>query len=267
MIDSDALEDARARLHAAQRIVVFSGAGMSAESGVPTFRGSGGLWKQFRPEELATPGAFARDPRLVWEWYDGRRRLILECAPNPGHRAIAEAQVRGSRAGDVARVRVVTQNVDGLHARALEDAGASDAGASEASALMPIELHGSLFRIRCSACPYTEPNTHPLDTSTEDVLPRCPECAALLRPGVVWFGEMLDAAVLSSAHEIAHDCDLCVVVGTSALVEPAASIPRVTQASGGGVIEVNVEPSALTASADVALFGPAGQVLPLLFAD
>ena len=223
---------------------------MSAESGVPTFRGPGGLWREHRPEDLATPGAFARDPRLVWEWYDWRRRLVLECRPHDGHRSIAEAQAR-------ARLRVVTQNVDGLHERALRAVAGPDT-------TRVLALHGSLFRIRCQNCSYARDDDARVDAEELATLPRCPECTHLLRPGVVWFGEMLDSEVLETAFEWASEADVCVVAGTSALVEPAASLPRQVLAAGGAVIEVNTEPTPLTRVATYAIMGKASQEIPRL---
>lgn len=249
----------------ASRIVVFSGAGMSAESGVPTFRGPDGLWKNFRPEQLATPSAFAADARLVWEWYDWRRRLVSACAPNPGHIAVATAQVASDgqiqAQGQIQaprRIQVLTQNVDGLHERALSDLG----GAAQQNVT---ELHGSLFAVRCSACAYRRLDRESIDTSSFERLPRCPDCKALLRPGVVWFGEALDENVLDSSFQAAAQAEVCVVVGTSALVEPAASLPRQTAASGGFVIEINLERTPLSGLADVFLAGPSSHWLPRLF--
>jgi NAD-dependent deacetylase len=189
--DSGKLEEARALLTRASRVIVLTGAGVSAESGVPTFRGPEGLWRTFRPEDLATPQAFRRDPRLVWEWYAWRQERVRACAPNAGHHALARL-VRSGRA------RVVTQNVDGLHDRAAADAAGGDPSARE----RPLELHGSLFRVRCVRCASPEPLASPVDASSEDTLPRCP-CGALLRPDVVWFGEALDPGVLDEAFRLA----------------------------------------------------------------
>lgn len=236
----------------ARRIVVVTGAGVSAESGVPTFRGREGLWRDHRPEDLATPAAFHRDPRLVWEWYEWRRSLVGECSPNPAHRALAELQVRKE-------ADILTQNVDGLHALALERVGAD--GVVEARLL---ELHGSLFRLRCTACSWETSSREPVDASSEATLPHCPECGALARPGVVWFGEALDRGVLEEAFRLASSADTCLVVGTSAVVQPAASLPLATARAGGVVVEVNPEPTPLTNLAAVSLRGSAGEVLPRL---
>jgi NAD-dependent deacetylase len=206
------LEEARALLAAADRVCVLTGAGVSAESGVPTFRGEGGLWNNYRAEELATPQAFRRDPRLVWEWYDWRRGKIRACAPNPGHHALAELAL-GSR-----WVRIVTQNVDGLH----EAAAREVAGDRDPSPALPLEVHGSIFRVKCTSCTYKIPHRDPIRWETREVLPKCPVCGAVLRPDVVWFGESLDPRVLSEAFDAAREADLCLVAGTSALVHPAA---------------------------------------------
>ncbi|MDX1567882.1 MAG: NAD-dependent deacylase [Longimicrobiales bacterium] len=260
---------ARARevLAAAGEIFVLTGAGISAESGVPTFRGEDGLWKNHRPEELATPGAFRRDPRLVWEWYGWRRGLISACEPNAGHRALAA--LAGSRPG----VRIVTQNVDGLHTLAVREAvgpsGESADDPDESSGThhdptLPLELHGSLFRVRCTECSHQEEHRAEIDATSTETLPRCRKCGALLRPDVVWFGESLDPTVLDQAAEVARSADVALVVGTSAVVEPAASLPRLTASSGGTLIEVNPDETPLSSRTDVSLRGPAGSILPRL---
>jgi NAD-dependent deacetylase len=239
---------AREALARAARVVVLTGAGISAESGVPTFRGPGGLWKSRRPETLATPAAFARDPRLVWEWYAWRRTLVAACRPNAAHLALARAA--GAREG----VRIVTQNVDGLHAEAAREVGAE--------AAEPLELHGSLFRARCTRCAVEREHRDAVDASSEETLPRCDRCGALLRPAVVWFGEALDPAVLHEAWSLARDAEVCLVVGTSGVVQPAASLADVTRAGGGVVIEVNPEETPISATARVSLRGTAVEVVP-----
>jgi len=238
----------------AGRIVVLTGAGVSAESGVPTFRGAGGLWKEYRAEELATPEAFARDPRLVWEWYEWRRAIVRRCEPNAAHRALAA--FAAARDG----VRIATQNVDGLHVRAARATAGGDAHRA-----LPVELHGSLFRARCTACAHRVPLDEPVvDAADRASLPTCSRCGALLRPDVVWFGESLDPALLAEAFEAASQSDLCLVVGTSALVQPAASIATRAQARGARLIEVNPEPTPITALADVSLRAAAATVVPAL---
>lgn len=240
---------------AARTVVVFSGAGVSAESGVPTFRGPEGLWRRWRPEELATPEAFARDPRLVWDWYIWRRGLIADCAPNAAHHAIAALQV--ARPG----VHVVTQNVDGLHERALRAAGAEPG--PERGVL---ELHGSIAHDRCHRCPWRSEEPRLGGPRPDEPLPVCPRCGGPARPAVVWFGELLPQETLERAFALAGAADVCVVVGTSGLVEPAASVPRVTAAAGGRVVVVGPERTALDGLADHVLRGPAAGVVPHLLA-
>lgn len=244
-----------ALLAAARRFLVLTGAGVSQESGVPTFRGAGGLWRRHRAEELATPAAFARDPRLVWEWYGMRRETVAACAPNAAHRALARlAAASGGRA------TIATQNVDGLHrlaADALPDPAARRAA-------RPIELHGSLADARCTRCEHRGPLAGPVDATSVGTLPRCPACGALLRPAVVWFGESLDAETLDGAWDAASGADVCLVVGTSALVHPAAALPLVAAERGGRIIEVNPEATPLTPRAAVSIRGAAAAVVPSL---
>jgi len=254
--DLETLRLARERLWAARRIVVLTGAGVSAESGVPTFRGEAGLWKRHRPEELATPRAFDRDPVLVWEWYAWRRRMISECSPNAAHRALASFQIEHGS------LVVVTQNVDGLHERALEPPSGGCGGSSSRAAVL--ELHGSIFRVRCTRCDHREPHREVLDVSSIERLPRCSSCEGLLRPDVVWFGEALDAGTLDGAFGAAREADVCLVVGTSVVVHPAASLPLTTLAGGGVVIEVNLTETPLSPRAIASVRGPAGRVLPIL---
>lgn len=214
-------------LRRATRVAVITGAGMSAESGVPTFRGAGGLWRSFRAADLATPQAFARDPATVWAWYRWRQRLIAEAEPNAGHATLARQQAL--RPG----WRVLTQNVDGLHQRAGSDA--------------VIELHGSIWRTRCVSCGQTR-ELYPQRVDAEDApLPRC-FCGSLMRPDVVWFGEALDPQVTSAAWTIVEEAETVIVVGTSAVVFPVAALPHVAQARNVPVVEINVEDTPLTAS-------------------
>ncbi len=252
------MERARAAVAVANRLIILTGAGVSAESGIPTFRGAGGLWKDFRPEELATPEAFSREPALVWEWYEWRRGLVRGCEPNPAHMAIADHALRQET------TQIVTQNVDGLHHRAARRAARLRADPVEPDQAYPIEVHGALHRNRCSSCDEIDAKPAEVDASSLDTLPRCPSCSALMRPDVVWFGEPLNPQVLETAHRAAHDADVCLVVGTSSLVYPAAAIPEVTAAHGGRVIEVNLDPTPLTAAADISLRGRAGSLVPEL---
>jgi NAD-dependent deacetylase len=253
-LGSAGLERARDLVRGARALVALTGAGVSAESGVPTFRGENGLWKTLHPEQLATPEAFRRDPRLVWEWYGWRRELVGRCRPNAGHEALARAALDG---GSLA---LITQNVDGLH----EAAARAAAGERDPAPALPVELHGSLYRSRCTGCGGRSGGREPIDATSRATLPRCLACGELLRPDVVWFGEALDPDVLERAFAAAGAADVCLVVGTSALVHPAASIPLATLAAGGCVIEVNPADTPLTHLAGVALRGPSGEILPEL---
>jgi NAD-dependent deacetylase len=244
-----AVDRARRLLGEAERVVVLTGAGVSAESGVPTFRGPGGLWKEHRAEDLATPAAFARDPRLVWEWYGWRRRVVRQCVPNAAHVVLAAA------ASDRDGFRIVTQNVDGLHTAAASSPKAN-----------PLELHGSLFRTRCTRCGDRRGDRADVDARSVETLPRCRACGALARPDVVWFGESLDPSVLGEAVELASTANVCLVVGTSALVHPAAGLADLTRRAGGDVIEVNVADTPLTGSATLALRGAAAAIVPEILA-
>jgi NAD-dependent deacetylase len=218
-------------------LVAFTGAGVSAESGVPTFRGPYGLWENYRPEELATPQAFQRDPELVWRFYKWRRELISNCTPNAAHLLLAKIE---STLDDFT---LITQNVDGLH----ELAGSPNV----------LRLHGSLWRLRCTSCKARWKQRKPL----RQTLPKCPECGALARPDVVWFGEALEAAILAKAHDAASRCRTMLVIGTSSLVQPAAQLPRIAKAHGAQIVEMNLERTPLTAVADLSLLGPASSTL------
>jgi len=222
-------------------VVALTGAGISAESGVPTFRGAGGLWRNFRPEDLATPQAFARDPKLVWEWYAWRRELVSQCAPNQAHRTLVEIEEHVGQGA----FTLITQNVDGLH----EAAGSRNV----------LRLHGSLWSMRCA-----REGTLFVDRRVplNEIPPRCPACGDLLRPDVVWFGEMLDPEILQSAFDASQRARTMIVVGTSALVQPAASLPMVAKRNGARLIEVNPDETPLSSYADEVLRGPAAVELP-----
>ncbi len=254
-------ERARDLLASAGRVLILTGAGISAESGVPTFRGASGLWRNFRPEELATPEAFVRDARLVWEWYGMRREAISRCEPNVAHLAIAEWQLRDTNVG------LATQNVDGLHADAARTArrphAASDADGSEPHGRL-LELHGAIFRSMCASCGIRSDHREPIDASSLATLPRCSSCAGLLRPDVVWFGESLDPIILERAFRWAEEADVCLVVGTSAVVQPAASLATVTRDTGGAIIEVNPERTPLTSVATVSIRDTATSMVPAI---
>src|SRR5688572_29364545 len=231
--------EAAARLRAAHRVLVLTGAGVSAESGVPTFRGPEGLWRAFRPEDLATPEAFARDPRLVWEWYAWRREKIAACAPNAAHRALVALEARAPQ------FLLATQNVDGLHALA--------------GSRRLVELHGSLWRVRCTGCGHAAARRDDLGP-----LPPSCSCGSTLRPDVVWFGETLPPEALQRAFDAAREAEVVLVVGTSSLVHPAAAIPEAALFAGAYVVEVNPEPTPLSDRATVSLRGRAAEVVPWL---
>jgi NAD-dependent deacetylase len=239
---ADAVLAARLAVRAATRIVVFTGAGVSAESGIPTFRDAlTGLWARYEPERLATEEGFAADPPLVWRWYASRRAAVRACAPNAAHHAIARLQARTA-------TTVVTQNVDGLHARA----GTVD----------PVELHGNIVRAKCFAgCGWID-DADALEAADARVPPHCPRCGAYARPDVVWFGEMLPVAAWARAEAACRDADLCLVVGTSGLVYPAAGLPALAKEGGAVIIVVGPEPAPQDEFADFVLRGRAGEVLP-----
>lgn len=225
------------------RLAVLTGAGISAESGIPTFReAQTGLWSRYNPEDLATPQAFQRDPRLVWEWYAWRRELVSRAAPNAGHLALAALELR------FPEFSLITQNVDGLH--------------QQAGSRRVLELHGNIRRIRCSA----ENITVEAWPDTQEIPPRCPQCGERLRPDVVWFGESLPRQALESAWQAASSCQVFLSVGTSSLVEPAASLPYIAMRAEAKIIEINPQPTPLTPQADFAWQQPAGVALPALLA-
>jgi len=229
---------ARDWLSSARSIAVLTGAGISAESGLATFRGPGGLWNNHRPEDLASPDAFARDPKLVWEWYDSRRQRAAAAQPNPGHRALAALESHAKE------FTLITQNVDGLH--------------TAAGSRNVIELHGCLWRIHCIKCSRSrEERAVPLTP----LPPHC-DCGALMRPSVVWFGESLNLQDTSRASVAAQNCDVFLVCGTSALVYPAAEFPRKAVEAGARVIEINIEATPFTNYAHLSLRGKCGELLP-----
>ena len=239
------------RLTRDARITVLTGAGVSAASGVPTFRGADGLWKNFRPETLATAEAFGRDPKLVWEWYAWRRGLIAACDPNPAHRVLAEWSKR------FPNFRLITQNVDGLHESAFAAATARQAGPSDV-----IRLHGSIWEVSCWQGCAKSPRTWRDETlSFAELPPRCPHCCGMVRPGVVWFGETLESDVVQQASD-ATQCDVFITVGTSAIVYPAAGFITAARQNGAFTVEINPEATAATRTVDLALTGGAEKLLP-----
>lgn len=237
------LEKAITWLASARSIAVLTGAGVSKESGVPTFRDAlEGLWANYDPMLLASPQGFKRNPTLVWQWYLERGQMIAQVAPNPAHDAIA-------RLGELKRLTLITQNVDGLH--------------QQAGSKKVLELHGNIRRYKCFK------KSHPLPLSIIQGAkepPACPLCGSLARPDVVWFGEMLPFDILRKAQDAASNCDVMLVIGTSGIVHPAASLPFYAVDKGALTIEVNPEQSALTSELDLHLAAPAGEIMPTLVA-
>jgi NAD-dependent deacetylase len=238
----ESLGRAAAILRGATRVAALTGAGVSAESGLATFRGAGGLWEGQRVEDVATPRAFARDPTLVWRFYNLRRANLATVQPNPGHHALADLE-RRLRPGNFT---LITQNVDGLHAAA----GSTNI----------LEIHGTIRHVRCTGCGVVE------DRGTEALpeLPRCGACNELLRPNVVWFEEALPEAVWAEAEEATAHCDCFLVIGTSAIVYPAAGLTDLARANSARIIEVNLTRTPASQRADVSLLGPSGVILPAL---
>lgn len=224
-----------------RRMVVLTGAGFSAESGVPTFRGKEGLWGKFKPEELATMEAFMANPKVVWEWYSWRRGLISGVKPNPGHNALVELE------NQIEDFVLVTQNVDGLH----RAAGSRNI----------VELHGNILHNKCMKCE----SQYESDTDIDpDNIPTCKECGGRIRPDVVWFGEMLDPETIERAFKVAEKAEICFSIGTSSVVQPAASLPMMAKRSGATLVEVNPEETPITSMADYYFPAKSGEFLPQL---
>lgn len=219
-------------------LVVLTGAGISAESGIPTFRGDGGIWEQYRATDLATPDSFKRDPELVWRFYNWRRDMVFNCKPNQAHKTLATIE------NLLSDFTLITQNIDGLH--------------QAAGSRHVLELHGSIWRLRCSACTERwEDRRVPIPEG----IPLCPTCGSLGRPDVVWFGEALETDVLQNAFQAVSLAKLMLVIGTSAIVHPAAELPLVARGAGARLIEFNMENTPLTPFVDEVLQGPATQQL------
>jgi NAD-dependent deacetylase len=227
-----------------KQLLFFTGAGVSAESGIDTFRGAGGLWKKYKAADLATPEAFERNPNLVWEWYQHRRKIVRAAEPNMGHYAIAEFEKFFES------VSVVTQNIDNLHNRA----GSSNV----------IELHGNIEKNFCSDC---GKRFDFITFEETNKVPMCDECAGNIRPDVVWFGEMLPEEAFSLANYKATSSDICFVVGTSAIVYPAAFIPETAKRAGAILVEINIEETNLSSIADFSLIGKSGVILSNLLTE
>lgn len=226
------------KLAEAKSIIFFTGAGISAESGISTFRGKDGIWNKLKPEELANFDAFLRNPDMVWEWYQYRRKIIHDAKPNAGHIAIKEFEKYYD-------TKVVTQNVDNLHGRA--------------GSKTIYELHGNIERNFCIDC---ETFISMDEFENTDKVPHCKKCGGLVRPDVVWFGEMLPQEVFMNAEMAAQRCDICFVVGTSAIVYPAAYIPHTAKQAGAYLVEINIEKTEFSSSANLSLIGAAGEILP-----
>ncbi|NIP31428.1 MAG: NAD-dependent protein deacylase [Candidatus Dadabacteria bacterium] len=224
-----------------EKITVLSGAGISAESGVPIFRGDGGLWNNYRPEELATPKAFFENPEIVWQWYDWRRSLMKKAEPNAGHYALTELQRQKEK------FTLITQNVDGLH----QKAGTQDL----------IEMHGNLWEIRCTKCGHIEKN---YEVPLKELPPMCDKCGELMRPNIVWFNEIIPMQVIDKCLLAIEDSDLFLIIGTSGIVEPAASFGILAKQNEKPVIELNLEQSPNTGLYDISIRAKSGEVLPLL---
>lgn len=239
ILNQSSLKEAAKVISESEYLVALTGAGISKESNVPTFRGEDGLWRNYDAMELATPSAFARNPSLVWEWYAWRQRLIGECDPNPAHVTLAKWE-----RNDILKT-LITQNVDGLHVRA--------------GSINVLEVHGDIWALKCTSCDYRGR----LDSPASGI-PSCPKCSNHLRPDVVWFGESLDGGTLERVYEELETASVCIVVGTSALVQPAASFPLIVKRRGGIIIEVNIEQTLLTGLVDFHLSGKAGEILPKL---
>ncbi len=237
------LEQVRGKLSEARSISVLTGAGISKPSGIPTFRGKDGLWRSCRAEDLATMEAFLRNPRLVWDWYLYRRKLISSCSPNPAHYALVEIEIK------VNDFLLITQNVDGLH--------------KMAGSKKMVELHGNIFTSKCLNCGFVRE-----DFSLEyEEMPLCKKCGGMERPGVVWFGETLPEGAMESAAASASACDVFLVIGTSGVVQPAASLAVLARSSGAFVVEINFEKTPLSEVADITLTGDAAEILPLVVGD
>jgi NAD-dependent deacetylase len=234
---SQNISQLRDRLAKAQRVVVLTGAGISAESGVPTFRGEGGLWRQYRAVDLATPEAFARDPQLVWEFYSWRRHVLAPLKANAGHAALVELEHW------VPEFMLITQNIDGLH--------------KQAGNRNILELHGNIWQVRCQGCGLVT-----WDRSELPALPRCAGCGDLLRPNVVWFGENLDPVILQKAYAAVQKADVMMVIGTSGTVEPAASMGMVAKKRGAYLAEINLEATPYSTLYDNSILGKSGEILP-----
>ncbi len=242
MIDNELLLKAREIIDGSDRITVLTGAGISAESGIPTFRGTDGTWNEVNPETVATPQAFKNDPVHVWKWYDQRREIIDKARPNQGHFALSEIERTKEK------FTLITQNIDGLH----QVAGSQNI----------IEIHGNIWEIKCEKCGLVIKN---YETPLTELPPICRKCEGIMRPNVVWFGEIIPMEVIDSALFAIEQSALIIIIGTSGIVEPAASMGLMAKQSGKKVIEINLEKTFNTGICDISIQAKAGEVLPLLY--
>ncbi len=233
--------DARKLIADIPNITVLTGAGISAESGIPTFRGEDGLWRNFRPEDIATPQAFLNDPKLVWDWYEWRRKIIKEAKPNAGHFALVELQKQ------LSNFTLITQNIDGLH----QIAGSTSI----------IELHGNLWQVRCTKCGFIEQN---YEVPLRELPPNCRQCKSIARPNVVWFGEIIPMSIIDKCLIAIESCQVMLIIGTSGVVEPAASMGLIAKQTGKTVIEINLDVTPSSGLYDISIRGKSGEILPLI---
>jgi NAD-dependent deacetylase len=238
-METENLSKATSFILQSNHLIALTGAGISKESNVPTFRGKDGLWKNYDSTQLATLSAFLSNPKLVWEWYSWRQELIANCNPNHAHITLAKWEQEGLLKA------LITQNVDWLHRRAGSE--------------RIFKVHGDIWAVKCTVCSYKGQLASPAKG-----IPKCPKCDSNLRPDVIWFGESLDNSIMSQVYNELEKADVCLVIGTSALVQPAASFPLIVKQHDGAIIEVNVEPTPLTSICDIHLRGKAGEILPKL---
>lgn len=239
---NDKILEAKDIIENTSSISVLTGAGISAESGIPTFRGEEGLWKNYSPQELASPSAFRKDPGLVWEWYDWRRQIIHNATPNSGHTALATLE------NEKDKFTLITQNIDGLH----QKAGSRNI----------IEIHGSIWDLRCTECSHTEKN---YEVPLSPLPPVCEKCSSIMRPGTVWFGEIIPMSVIDKTILSIEESEVMLIIGTSGVVEPAASMGLMAKQSGKKVIEINLDQTPNSSIYDVSIQAKSGEVLPLFY--
>lgn len=237
----DKIVDARKLIADMPNITVLTGAGISAESGIPTFRGEDGLWKNFRPEDIATPQAFLNDPKLVWDWYEWRRKIIKEAKPNAGHFALVELEKQ------LSNFTLITQNIDGLH--------------RISGSISITELHGNLWQVRCTMCGLIEQN---YEVPLRELPPNCRQCKSIARPNVVWFGEIIPMSIIDKCLIAIESCQIILIIGTSGVVEPAASMGLIAKQTGKTVIEINLDVTPNSGLYDLSIRGKSGDILPLI---